>query len=189
MATAVTPKVFKNYIDGEWIPARSGKAIEDRNPANTGELVGMFPASSADDVDAAMTPRAGLQNSAPDAHAESRRDSPRGRDSYPAQRRFRDRHDARNGQSARRNARRRAGSHRHDLPNGWRRPSPIRPDHSVRAAQQICNVRALANGVAGLITPWNFPMAIPSWKAIPALVSGNPVVIKPGRTRRFQLTT
>ena len=54
MATAVTPKVFKNYIDGEWIPARSGKAIEDRNPANTGELVGMFPASSADDVNQAI---------------------------------------------------------------------------------------------------------------------------------------
>ena len=54
MATAVTPKVFKNYIDGEWIPARSGKAIEDRNPANSGELVGMFPASSADDVNQAI---------------------------------------------------------------------------------------------------------------------------------------
>ena len=57
MATAVTPKVFKNYINGEWIPARSGKAIEDRNPANTGELVGMFPASSADDVNRPSTPR------------------------------------------------------------------------------------------------------------------------------------
>ena len=54
MATAVTPKVFKNYIDGEWIPSRSGKAIEDRNPANTGELVGMFPASSAEDVNQAI---------------------------------------------------------------------------------------------------------------------------------------
>src|SRR5580692_6080251 len=54
MATAAAPKVFKNYINGEWIPARSGKAIEDRNPANTGELVGMFPASSADDVNQAI---------------------------------------------------------------------------------------------------------------------------------------
>ena len=54
MATAVAPKVFKNYIDGEWIPAGSGKAIEDRNPANTGELVGMFPASSAEDVNQAV---------------------------------------------------------------------------------------------------------------------------------------
>ena len=53
MATAAAPKVFKNYINGEWIPARSGKAIEDRNTANPGELVGMFQASSAEDVNQA----------------------------------------------------------------------------------------------------------------------------------------
>ena len=35
MATPATPKVFKNYINGEWVEARSGKAIENRNPANT----------------------------------------------------------------------------------------------------------------------------------------------------------
>src|ERR1700735_3928532 len=54
MATAVAPKVFKNYINGEWVESRSGKAIENRNPANTNELVGMFPASSAEDADAAI---------------------------------------------------------------------------------------------------------------------------------------
>ena len=54
MATAVMPKVFKNYINGEWVEARSGKAIENRNPADTNELVGMFPASSAEDADAAI---------------------------------------------------------------------------------------------------------------------------------------
>ena len=62
MATAVTPTVFKNYIDGEWVPARSGKAIEDRNPANTGELVGMFPASSAEDVNQAVDAAIVLSN-------------------------------------------------------------------------------------------------------------------------------
>src|SRR4029077_2022897 len=54
MATAVTPKVFKNYIDGEWVPSHGGKSVEDRNPANTGELVGMFPASSTEDVNHAV---------------------------------------------------------------------------------------------------------------------------------------
>src|SRR5260370_3608293 len=34
-------------------------------------------------------------------------------------------------------------------------------------------------GVCGMITPWNFPMAIPSWKMMPALISGNTVVLKP----------
>ncbi len=50
MATPARPKVFKNFINGEWVEARSGKAIENRNPANTGELVGMFPASTTEDV-------------------------------------------------------------------------------------------------------------------------------------------
>ncbi len=46
MATASAPKIFKNFINGEWVEARGGKVIEDRNPANTDELVGMFPASA-----------------------------------------------------------------------------------------------------------------------------------------------
>ena len=54
MATPARPKVFKNFINGEWIEARSGKAIENRNPANTGELVGMFPASTEEDVNLAI---------------------------------------------------------------------------------------------------------------------------------------
>jgi aldehyde dehydrogenase (NAD+) len=39
-------------------------------------------------------------------------------------------------------------------------------------------------GVAGIITPWNFPIAIPCWKMMPALVAGNTVVFKPPATRR-----
>ena len=54
MATAVMPKVYKNYINGEWVEARSGKALENRNPANTGELVGMFPLSSEEDTTLAI---------------------------------------------------------------------------------------------------------------------------------------
>ena len=43
MATAAVPRVFKNFINGEWVESRSGQAYENRNPANTDELVGMFP--------------------------------------------------------------------------------------------------------------------------------------------------
>ncbi len=76
MATAVTPKVFKNYIDGEWVPSRGGKAIEDRNPANTGELVGMFPASSEEDVNQAVdAAKLRLQTVAAHACSQARRDS------------------------------------------------------------------------------------------------------------------
>src|SRR6202021_4027546 len=54
MATSAAPRAFKNFINGEWVEPRSGKVIENRNPANTTELIGMFPASNADDVNAAV---------------------------------------------------------------------------------------------------------------------------------------
>ena len=54
MATAVVPKVLKNFIGGDWIESSSGRAFENRNPANTDDLVGMFPSSNAEDVDAAV---------------------------------------------------------------------------------------------------------------------------------------
>src|SRR5260370_5087561 len=54
MATAVRPTVFKHFINGEWMESASGLAFEDRNPANSRELIGMFPRSTAEDVDAAV---------------------------------------------------------------------------------------------------------------------------------------
>ena len=54
MATAVRPTVLKNFINGEWVDSSSGLAFEDRNPANTRELIGLFPRSTAEDVDAAV---------------------------------------------------------------------------------------------------------------------------------------
>src|SRR6202012_3413215 len=53
MATAAAPRVYRNFINGEWVESRSGKAYENRNPANTDELVGMFVSSTSEDVDAA----------------------------------------------------------------------------------------------------------------------------------------
>ena len=45
---------YKNFIDGQWLTARSAKTFENRNPANRDDLIGLFPASSAEDVDAAV---------------------------------------------------------------------------------------------------------------------------------------
>src|SRR5438094_9688099 len=54
MATAVAPRLFKNFINGEWVESRGGRAYENRNPANTGELIGMFVSSTHEDVDVAV---------------------------------------------------------------------------------------------------------------------------------------
>jgi len=45
MATAAAPRVYKNFINGEWVDSRSGNAYENRNPADTDELIGMFVSS------------------------------------------------------------------------------------------------------------------------------------------------
>jgi aldehyde dehydrogenase (NAD+) len=54
MATAVAPRIFKNFINGEWVESRSGKAYENRNPANTDELVGMFVSGTEEDANQAV---------------------------------------------------------------------------------------------------------------------------------------
>src|SRR3990172_11198359 len=54
MTTAVVPRVFKNYINGEWVESAGGRAVGNRKPADNDELVGMFPLSSAEDVAAAV---------------------------------------------------------------------------------------------------------------------------------------
>ena len=54
MATAVVPKYFKNYINGQWSESSSGRSFENRNPANADELVGIFPDSTVEDVNAAI---------------------------------------------------------------------------------------------------------------------------------------
>ncbi len=54
MATSVSPAIFRNYINGEWVESRSGSVIENRNPADTSDWSGLFPASSSDDVAAAV---------------------------------------------------------------------------------------------------------------------------------------
>jgi acyl-CoA reductase-like NAD-dependent aldehyde dehydrogenase len=181
MATAAAPKVFKNYINGEWIPARSGKAIEDRNPANTGELVGMFPASSAEDVNQAidaakrafkdwrLTPapkRAEILYRAAEILTQRKEDFAIDMTREMGKVLAETRGDV---QEAIDMTYLMAGEGRRQF--GQTTPSELPNKFAMCVRSPI--------GVAGLITPWNFPMAIPSWKAIPALVCGNTVVIKP----------
>ena len=55
MATAVSTRVFKNFIDGEWVAPSGNRTHLNHNPANTDELIGEFPLSSQSDVDAAVS--------------------------------------------------------------------------------------------------------------------------------------
>ncbi|HXX17897.1 MAG TPA: aldehyde dehydrogenase family protein [Candidatus Acidoferrum sp.] len=181
MATAFAPKTFKNYINGEWVEARGGKAIENRNPANRDELVGMFPASTAEDVrdaaDAAQSAykkwrlvpapkRAEILFRAAEILIQRKEDYARDMTREMGKILSETRGDV---QEAIDMTYLMAGEGRRQF--GHVAPSEL-PNKFAMA------VRASV-GVAGMITPWNFPMAIPSWKVMPALVCGNTIVLKP----------
>ncbi len=181
MATAAVPRVFKNFINGEWVEARSGQAYENRNPANTDELVGMFVSSGQEDVNAAVEAAKEAYKSwrlvpAPkraeilyrtaellvQRKEEFSKDMTREMGKVLAETRG-------DVQEAIDMTYYMAGEGRRLF--GQTTPSELPNKFAMSTRQSI--------GVCGMITPWNFPMAIPSWKMMPALVAGNTVVLKP----------
>ncbi len=170
----------KNYIGGRWVGAHSGKVMESVNPA-TGEVLGLVPESGPEDVEEAVRAAAG-------AFPDWRK--------VPAPRRaeilFRvaELLGQRKEELARlmtqemgkvltetRGDVQEAIDMSYFIAGEGRRLHGYTAPSEMPAKAAYC-VRAPL-GVAGVITPWNFPMAIPSWKILPALVCGNTVVFKP----------
>jgi alpha-ketoglutaric semialdehyde dehydrogenase len=181
MATAVVARVFKNFIDGEWVAAKSGKTLENRNPANTDEIIGEFPLSGPEDVDAAvsaarnaykswrLTPapkRAEILFRVAELLVKRKEDFARDMTREMGKVLAETRGDV---QEAIDMTYYMAGEGRRLF--GQTTPSELPNKFAMSVRQPI--------GVCGMITPWNFPMAIPSWKMMPALVCGNTVVLKP----------
>ncbi len=183
MATAVMPKVFKNFINGEWVEARSGKALENRNPANSDELIGMFCASTEEDANTAVEAakeaykkwrlvpapkRAEILFRAAELLVKRKEDLARDMTREMGKVLAEARGDV---QEAIDMTYYMAGEGRRLF--GQTTPSELPNKFAMSVRQPI--------GVCGMITPWNFPMAIPSWKIMPALICGNTVVIKPAQ--------
>jgi alpha-ketoglutaric semialdehyde dehydrogenase len=171
--------MFANYINGEWIAA--GATFEDRNPANTDEVVGTFAKGSAADVAAAANAAAAA------FPAWSTMSGPaRGNILYKAadilDKTFDSvaaemtREEGKTFPEAKGEVRRAINILRYFAGEGSRLPGMLVPSERDRV-----HMFALRKpiGVVGLITPWNFPSAIPAWKLAPALICGNTVVIKP----------
>jgi aldehyde dehydrogenase (NAD+) len=179
MATTHT-REFKNYIGGEWVDAASGETFESTSPAD-GEVLGVFPKSGAEDVDRAVA-------AAKAAYEDWRLE--------PAPKRgellFRfaqllvehkaELTDLMTHEMGKVKAE--AGGDVQEAIDmsyymggegrrlfGQTTPSEMRDKFQMSVRMPI--------GVIGVITPWNFPIAIPSWKIAPALVAGNTVVFKP----------
>src|SRR5438445_12599 len=172
-------QTFKNYINGEWVGG--AKTFENRNPANTDEIVGMFARGTAQDVtDAAAAAAAALS-------AWSAMPAPaRGNLLFKAadimDRKFDQlaadmtREEGKTLPEAKGEVRRAINILRYFAGEGSRLPGILVP--SGRDRVHMFAIRKPI-GVIGLITPWNFPSAIPAWKVAPALICGNTVVLKP----------
>ncbi len=179
MATTGT-KSFQNYIGGEWIDAASGETFESASPAD-GETIGVFPKSGAGDVDRAVE--------AAQAAFEQWRLVPapkRGEILFRLARVLEREKAALTDLMTHEmgKVKAEAGGDVQEAIDityymagegrrlaGQTTPSELRDKWNMSIRQPI--------GVVGAITPWNFPIAIPSWKMIPALVCGNTVVLKP----------
>ena len=174
-------RAYLNLIGGKWIASRSGKTFENRNPARPSDLVGTFPESGPEDVAAAvaaaskafhswrLTPaprRAEIVLRAAEILRERKEELARAMTREMGKVLAETRGDVQEaidmayyiGAEGRRLF-------------GVTVPSELPEKFALSIRQPL--------GVCGLITPWNFPMAIPSWKIFPALVAGNTVVIKP----------
>ncbi len=172
---------YKNYIGGEWVDARSGGTFVSTSPADPSDVLGEFPRSGPEDVNAAV-------EAADRAFQEwSRTPAPkRGEVLYRVAELIQERkeelarimtremgkvlNEARGDvQEAIDMGYYMAGEGRRLL--GYTTPSelPLKACFAIR--------RPI--GRIGLITPWNFPIAVPSWKIFPALIGGNTIVWKP----------
>lgn len=175
-------KTFHNYIAGAWVEPSTGKYQDNTNPADTSDVIGRFPLSGADDVSRAV------ESAQRGFELWKRTPAPARGDVL---RRVGEIMIARKEELAdlmTREMGKPLAETRGDVQEGidtafyaateGRRlfghtvPSELRNKWAMSFRRPI--------GVAGIITPFNFPLAIPTWKIFPALVCGNAVVFKPG---------
>jgi aldehyde dehydrogenase (NAD+) len=179
--TAAQGTTYHNFIDGAWVPSVSGDLFENRNPANSDDLIGVFQKSTRKDVQQAIEAarrayshwrlvpaprRAEILFRAAQLIVERKESLAREMTREMGKVLDETRGDV---QEAIDMTFFMAGEGRRQY--GQTVPSELRDKFAMSVRQPL--------GVCAVITPWNFPMAIPSWKIIPALVCGNTVVFKP----------
>src|SRR5208337_841743 len=173
--------VFHNYINGQWVEARSGKTFPNVNPANRDETVGLFQASGTEDVEAAFEAAVKAQPAWAGLPAPRR-----GEYLFKAAEILENRlaklgeemtrEEGKTLPESKGEVKRAINIFRYFGGEGARQFSYQIPSERENV---FCYTLRKPLGVVGLITPWNFPSAIPAWKMAPALVAGNAVVIKP----------
>jgi aldehyde dehydrogenase (NAD+) len=172
---------FRNLIDGQWVASSSGATFENRNPAKLDDVIGHFPLATAVEVeqaiDAANAALPGWANLPPPARGAildkvSRILEARADEIATAL----TREEGKTLAEAKGEVIRARDIFRYYAGEGWRNGGDVLPSN---VAGELLYTRREPLGVVALITPWNFPIAIPAWKMAPALAYGNTVVFKP----------
>ena len=174
---------FKNYINGEWVPAISGKTFLNYNPANLEDVIGEFALSDKEDVDKAvevakaafekwrLVPapiRGEIMRKVGDIFSRRKKELARimtremGKPTFETE-----------------------GDVQEAIDTAYYAASETRRLFGATVPSEMENKVNLAFrvpvGVVGVITAWNFPIAVPSWKILPAIAAGNSVIFKPSK--------
>ncbi|MFM1652634.1 alpha-ketoglutaric semialdehyde dehydrogenase GucD [Brevibacillus sp. B_LB10_24] len=183
MRTDTAAKTYLNYIGGEWSPSPSNQVDASINPANRHEVVGYVQKSTAEDLNRAV-------EAARSAQSAWRKLSGPARGEYlyklanALERRLDEiaetmtREMGKTLPEAKGETARGVAILRYYAGEGMRRVGEVIPSTDSEALMFTSRVPL---GVVGVITPWNFPVAIPIWKIAPAIVYGNTVVFKPAQ--------
>jgi len=171
---------FQNFIGGRWVPARSGRTFANLDPA-TGETLGEFPASGPEDVNDAIEAAAKAFASWRLVPAPKRAEVVFRAGEIIRQRKA-DLARAMTGEMGKVLAEA-GGDVQEGIDMAFYAAGEGRRMHGVTTPSEMPDKWAMSVrvpiGVTGVITPWNFPFAIPTWKLMPALVAGNTAVFKP----------
>ena len=174
-------RTWNNFVDGQWVPSHPGRQFENRNPADQDDLIGLFQESTPEDAAEALAAAHRAYASWRQVPAPRRAEILLRAAQIIADRKEQFARDMTREMGKVLEETRGDVQEAIDMTNfmagegrrlyGQTVPSELRDKFAMSVRQPI--------GTCSVITPWNFPMAIPSWKIIPALVCGNTVVFKP----------
>jgi len=172
---------YKNYCDGEWIDAASGETISIMNPANHHEVVGIVQSSTLEDVDhAVLSAKRALKTWKSISSTQRGIYLQKAADILESRREeiavIATREMGKTLAETRGEVTRAASILRYYAQEGMRKVGDVIPSTD---SKNLLYTTRVPLGVVAVISPWNFPIAIPTWKIAPALIFGNTVVFKP----------
>src|SRR5256885_1755752 len=174
-------RTYQNFIGGEWMPAKSGQVAHNSNPADTREMVAEYPAGTREGAQDAIS-AAGKAFPGWAATTAVARGRVLSKTSQILESRKAELAELLTREEGKTLAESTGEVQRAiDIFRFFGGLSYVLGGQTIPhdLPLQLLFTRREPLGVVGLITPWNFPIAIPAWKSAPALVSGNAVVIKP----------